>query len=416
MTSIETRVGDDETPQRGAKGHDEVETTIPPRSRINIGNALLVLASIMLVLVGAELVLRSVPRLQVQTGEGEYRYCTAIHERHRPHAAYGYTEYPGNSYFERYSTVDPWSYVRINAEGFRDNYGTNGRPVLVLGDSMTRGSLVNENETYTDLMDGWHPEWSFRNYGVGGYGQAHTIRLYEEKAPTLRHDLVIQQYSLSTDLDDNVERATLSGDTVVINIKPAVGTPKDSVKPLVRLHTFFWNHSKVYPWIYNIAVRPYFGNWDARRNIDGAIEVTHRLLTMLAKDTKSYGADLLVLVLPSWAEMAGRDDGMDPKRQRAMLKAFAEATPGVYLLDMTPVLAAEDPNRTYGIVDKHLTPYGHFVVAEALERWMVAEWPRGPMTAVTSMPARSFRPPTPIIPKCKLAEGYLELVKAAHAP
>jgi hypothetical protein len=417
MTSIETRPGDEETPLLSAvsKAHEESDAAIPQRSRINIGNILLVLASTMLVLVCAELILRSFPRLQVQTGEGEYRYCTAIHDRHRPHAAYGYTEYPGNSYFERYSTVDPWAYVRINAEGFRDNYGTNGRPVLVLGDSMTRGSLVNENETYTDLMDSWHPEWSFRNYGVGGYGQANTVRLYEEKAPSLRHDLVIQQYSLSTDLDDNVERATLSGGTVKINIKPAAGTPSDSVKPLVRLHLFFWNYSKVYPWLYNVAIRPYFGNWDARRNIDDAIEVTRRLFAKLANEAKSQGADLLVLVLPSWAEMAGRDDGMDPKAQRAMLKAFAAATPSVYLLDMTPVLAAEDPDRTYGIVDKHLTPYGHFIVAQALERWMVSEWPRGPRTTVTAMPTRSFHPSTPIVPKCKLAEGYLDLVKAPHA-
>ena len=106
----------------------------------------------------------------------------------------------------------------------------NGKPVIVLGDSMTRGTLVNENETYTDLLDLWHPDMSFRNYGIGGYGQANSIRVYEEKGQQLDHQLVVQQFSLSTDLDDNVERAALDGDSVKINIEPVAGTPKDSVK------------------------------------------------------------------------------------------------------------------------------------------------------------------------------------------
>ncbi len=89
---------------------------------------------------------------------------------------------------------------------------------------MTRGSLVNENETYTGLMDLWHPDMSFRNYGIGGYGQAHSIRVYEEKGRQLAHRLVVQQFSLSTDIDDNVERAALDGDSVKIDIKPVVGT------------------------------------------------------------------------------------------------------------------------------------------------------------------------------------------------
>jgi hypothetical protein len=412
MTSIGSESEDRDTPPH-VPGNTGTAAALPRRKPSLVGDTLLVLASLMLTLVGAELLLRAFPQLQVQTGEGEYRYCNAIQGRHRAHAAYGYTEAPGSSYFERYSPADPWSYVRINDDGFRDNYVTGGKPVLVLGDSMTRGSLVNENQTYTDLMDSWHPEWSFRNYGIGGYGQANTIRLYEEKAPALRHDLVIQQYSLSTDLDDNVERATIIGDRVDIKIKPAVGTPRDSVKPLAKIHALFWNHSKVYPWIFNTTVRPYFNNWDARRNIDSAIEVTRRLLAKLAEDTRSHQADLLLLVLPSWAEMAGRDDGMAPKQQRAMIEAFVASTPGVYLLDMTPVLAAEDPDKTYGVIDKHLTPYGHFLVAEALERWMFTAWPRGTKATV---PARAFQAPPPVIPDCSLADGYLKLVQGPHAP
>jgi hypothetical protein len=379
-----------------------------PRRKSYIGNTLLFLASIMMALAGAELVLRAFPQFQVQTGEGEFLFCSPNKTHHRPHPIFGYNEVPGSSHFERYSPVDPWYYVHTNDDGFRDNHDARGKPILVLGDSMTRGSLVNENETYVNLMDAWHPEWSFHNYGVGGYGQANSVRVYEAKSPELRHDLVIQQYSLGNDIDDNAERAKLKGDAVDITIRPAVGIATSSATPLVRIHRFFWNHSKVYPWVYSVVVRPYLNNWDARGNIDGAIEITRRLLAKLAKDAQSNNADLLLLVLPSWAEMAGRDDGMDPKRQRAMLEAFAAATPGVYLLDTTPVLAAEDPDQTYGIVDKHFTPYGQFLVAQALERWFMTKWPRGPKTAASP---HTFKASEPVIPDCSNAAAYLELAR-----
>lgn len=388
---------------------DKAAEAAPSGSSGLVGNVLLILSSMLLTLVGAELFLRTFPQFQIQTSDGEYRYCTENRIRHRPHVAFGYTEVPGSSYFERYSPADPWYYIHVNAEGFRDNYETNGRPVVVLGDSSTRGSLVNEDETFANLMDKWHPEWSFRNYGAGGYGQANAIRIYEEKAPSAPHDLVIQQYSLANDLDDNVERAVLDGDSVKITVRPATGKPKEALGPLVRIHQFFWQHSKVYPWLYNVTVRSYAENWDARRNIDGSIEITRRLLAKLAEEARANRADLLLLVLPSWAEMAGRHDGMEPMRQREMLEAFALATPNVYLLDMTSVLTTEDPDKTYGVLDKHMTAYGHFLVAQALERWMVTDWPHGPRKAA---PERIFQPPAPVIPDCSQADAYLALASS----
>lgn len=404
-----TEASEEMPPLPADAGSGKTSTKRRSRLRDYVGNLLMFTASIAVTLVGAELLLRAFPQYQFPTGEGEYLFCSPIKARHIPHPSFGYTEAPGNSYFERYSTVDPWTYVHINDEGFRDNYDTHGMPVIVLGDSMTRGSLVNENETFTDVMDAWHPEWSFRNYGVGGYGEANSIRVYEDKAPHVPHKLVIQQFSLSTDIDDNVERAKLDGDSVAIKIKSSVGAPRNSVKLTARIHLFLWSHSKIYPWFYNAAIRPYFGNWDARRDMTSALEVTRRLLAKLASEAQSNNADLLLLVLPSWSEMAGRDDGMHPAEQRAMLEQFAASVPNAYLLDMTSLLAAENPDQTYGIIDKHLTQYGHFIVAEALERWFIQEWPRGPKGTA---PARTFHANPVVIPECSRADAYLNLVKS----
>ncbi len=99
-----------------------------------LGNLLLFLTSIVLSLIVAESFLRIFPQLQNQTGEAEYLFCSSAKVRHSPHPTFGYLEVPGNSYFERFSTVDPWTYVKINDEGFRDNFDNNGKPVIVLGE------------------------------------------------------------------------------------------------------------------------------------------------------------------------------------------------------------------------------------------------------------------------------------------
>lgn len=377
-------------------------------------NALLVFASLSFSIAVLEVAFRVFPQYQVPTGEGDFVFCTTDTVRYRTHELFGYVEKPGASYFERYTPADSWSYIQVNAEGFRDNYDHEeavGETVIILGDSMTRGSLVNEYETYTSFLRRWQPEISFRNYGVGGFAQANSIRIYEEKAPELTHRLVIDQYSLGNDLNDNTGRAVLDGDSVKIVIEPAIGTPKDQVSLAVRIHLFFWRNSKTYPWFYTVVLKPFTENWDVRTDLGDTLELTRRLLVRLADDVRANQADLLLVVLPAWAEMVGRDDGMEPARQREMLQALAAKTPGLYLLDMTPAFAAEDPKRIYGVVDKHLTPYGHFLVASAIDRWMLQEWPLG---RGLSQPERRFHPGPLPVPDCGMAPVYQMMARDLH--
>jgi hypothetical protein len=138
--------------------------------------AVLAGASIVVALGGMEAFLRLVPSFQVQK-EPQQIFCTAEHRRNMPHADYGYSEVPGNVYFEKTSPVDDWYFVKINKDGFRDNYDSGAQQVIVLGDSFVRGSLVDESQQFGYLLDLWHPDIAFRNYGIGGFGQAEELRL-----------------------------------------------------------------------------------------------------------------------------------------------------------------------------------------------------------------------------------------------
>lgn len=341
-----------------------------------LGNLVLVAISILFSVVMIEVALSFFPEYQVKKREADYVFCGEAQSKYRMHPVYGYTEQPGISYFERSNEADPWIYVRINQDGFRDNWTHHGEDVLVLGDSFTRGSLVNEDEIYTSLLNEWRPDLSFRNLGMGGYGQANTLKIYEDVGK-IPHRLVIQQITLINDLDDNAERAKIEDGELVINVNPQNDKKKKEGNIVQKTHNVLWNYTNLYPIMFNNFVKPNFGYWDARKNIDGAIDLTRMLLHELAEEAKANDADLLLLVLPSWEEMSGIDSGMEPQRQREMLKGLAAEMPNVFLLDLTPAVAVNDLDRVYGINDKHMTAFGHYLIARELNSWMSKEWPRG---------------------------------------
>ncbi|MCT7376924.1 hypothetical protein [Chelativorans salis] len=372
------------------------------------GNLLLLGLSIAFVVALFETFLAAFPQFQVQANEGKYLFCSPPYTRHVEHPVFGYTESPGASYFERNSRLDPWYYVRVNEEGFRDNQSHDGERVIVLGDSMLRGTLVNEHETFASLMNQWHPDMGFHIYGVGGYGQANTLELYRDKGATLPHRLVIQQFTLPNDLDDNVERAKRAGDGIEVDFEKITAKTTESTIFLLEVHKFIWRVSSLYRIVYNFSIRSHFENWDARRDIDNALELTRRLLVALAEAARANNADLLLLAIPGWPEIVGRDDGMAPERQREMLRAFVSETANAHLLDVTPRLVEADPSRTYGVIDKHLTPYGHFLVAEVLDQWMEEGWHGGPGGIASE---REFVQQPAISPDCSLTDDYLEWVQ-----
>ncbi len=106
----------------------------PPRLRRAVAGLVLIGLSVGVGLVLMDVFLRVFPQFQVQTGTGKYIMCSRSETRHQPHPRFGYTEVPGNSYFEQFSPQDPWNYVSINEEGFRDNHPRIGDPVIVLGE------------------------------------------------------------------------------------------------------------------------------------------------------------------------------------------------------------------------------------------------------------------------------------------
>jgi hypothetical protein len=331
----------------------------------------------------------------------EQMFCSGT-QRHVPHPGYGYSGVPGNTFFEKTSPIDNWFFVHINDEGFRDNFNSGNENVIVLGDSFVRGTLVDESEQFGYLLDLWHPDIAFRTYGVGGFGQANEFRLYESLG-SIPHRLVILAYAMANDLDDNAKRARVVGSDVQLNLETQVSTAKSSF--MRDVHSEMWTRTALYPLVFRTILEPLFR--PQHRDIDNALRVTRQLLAMIADQARRNGAELLIVPIPSWNEVAGLSDGMAYDRQHAMLDEFAASTPEVSLIDTVP-LFRQDYTRNYGLADKHLSGYGQFLIATAIDRWMESERISG---SQQSGPGRQYVPASPITPDCALTAVLVQKLK-----
>jgi lysophospholipase L1-like esterase len=105
----------------------------------------------------------------------------------------------------------------VNKDGYRDEIYTLAKPkntfrIIVLGDSITFGSLVQENDRYTEVLESALNEYSTGlnyeviNFGVSGYSPTNEVAFLEEIGLDYEPDLIIIGYALNDAVSrDNVE-------------------------------------------------------------------------------------------------------------------------------------------------------------------------------------------------------------------
>ena len=103
--------------------------------------------------------------------------------------------------------------ARINSQGLRDAETPERRAgdarVLVLGDSMTFGHGVGDDETYPNQLEALFrrqgADVHVINAGIKGYGTDHAYRFFVTRLRSLRPDLVIFAF-YTNDLPDDIDR------------------------------------------------------------------------------------------------------------------------------------------------------------------------------------------------------------------
>ena len=372
------------------------------RSR-TMKNILLVALSVAFSVVVMEGFLIWKPEFQAVAPVPDRVFCAGPPGRMERHELFGWTEVPNSAYFEQTSEADGWAVHIYNADGFRDLYDSGDEHVIVLGDSFARGTLANNDESFSHLLDLWSPDVAFRNFGTGGYGTRNSLTVYEVMSSRIRHKLVVLAYFLGNDLRDNLGSHD-QADGASSPESPDGRTWRETLK---EINSTIRQGVRTYNLLYN-SVRPAFGGFDLPdHRVEEGLEITNDLVVALVNQVKSNGSELLIVALPSWNQINNYGDPEEAARQRALLARIADEWKHVHLIDMWDMIARSGVDRVYGIKDKHFSRYGHYLAATAIHDWINHEWQQGPRPGRQAPP---FQPPNaPVVPDCALIPKYRDV-------
>lgn len=347
------------------------------------------------------------PELQAENPPEAYLFCEGEARLEPLDQSSFRTEVPGSIYFERKTEADGWAVHFYNDDGFRDVLDIGAENVIVLGDSFTRGTLVNNNDTYPDLLDRWHPDVAFRNLGMGGFGTFSAAVAYRRFADRLPHRLVILGYFVGNDPLDNLasERRRLAGRDQGARAGSINGSPVATVHRALRRSR---SYSLVYMGSKKLLTAGHASLRLGPEETRQALDLTEVALTELANDVAAHGADLLVAIIPYWNEFVDDHALAFADRQRRMIRAWSAHLPHVHVLDLKDRMPEGDIRAVYGKVDKHFSRYGYYLTAKAIYEWLNHDWPQGPHGI---RPAPDFEPePKGIVsPDCADIPRYREL-------
>jgi lysophospholipase L1-like esterase len=130
----------------------------------------------------------------------------------QPHPLFGWSHIPNRDgwWFSPEFKVN----VKINSQGLRNRETPFAKPegvtrILVLGDSMTEGIQVSEEQTFCSVLESMLNKATERKYevintGVAHFGTANELLYYQNEGYKYQADLVILAFLTTNDITDNV--------------------------------------------------------------------------------------------------------------------------------------------------------------------------------------------------------------------
>lgn len=361
-------------------------------------NGALVVLSVLLILSGFEFALYS----GIVDAEAEYPHYEACEGQTtwQFHPEYGWTLRPNAVYLRQQNPIQERNLYRINSNGFRDTYDTgNNNSIIVLGDSQTAGWIVDDNRTYSHLLDKKTPETAVRNFGVPGYGTEQELVVYSNVSESIDHDLVVLGYYLGNDMTDNVDsnprrpKFTIR-DGELVRLRDAVNrtntsSNKQGGSPFANIKKFLLEHTRTFSYL-KPRIAGLMSSAGLRSNqppdgaeLDRQLRLTRALISELADRSDAEGADLLIVIIPERTEVNPENPAhYSPESgqpywnaQRQMLKELSRQNSNAHVLDLEPHFSNEPgaTNRLYGKANAHLDESGHRVTARVIYRWLVTK-------------------------------------------
>jgi len=313
--------------------------------------------------------------------------------------ATGYRLLPGGH--ARFTTAEFDTDIAINGQGVRDDEEIGPKPpgerrIVILGDSLVLSVQVQFGQTFGELLEhrlnAEQSRYRYRviNAGVQGYGPVEELLFFRKVAKAFEPDLVIVTLFVGNDAEEAVSsEPKLAGDA-----RPAVATLKEGITSRLRrivrrsmvlqilrlravaaTERFTQRLSRPEPPLQSYAADP-------APRIARGLDLTRQCVETISNEARAQGAETAVLLMPARFQVDDADYGRlreavsqagGELRRDAASERFDAALASLPLprLDALPALRAALPGPDLFFQQTvHLTPRGHQVVADALERFL----------------------------------------------
>ena len=327
----------------------------------------------------------------------------------------GYRLRPGTE--TRFKTSEFETDIRINAEGTRDNEigpkAPNERRVVVLGDSIVMAIQVPLVQTFCKRLedrlnaDRLAGPYHYRviNAGVQGYGPVEELLFYQHVVQRFDPDVVLVGLFVGNDAMEAADSAPKlrEGRTPAARTRENVGVwlrrivRRSMVLQIIRLRAvgFLERLGKARP--IDRALTMYLPSTPP--DMERGLGVTRECVTSIAALAEQHGARTGIVLLPARFQVADDDyarlkeavaESGETLVRDAATERFARALSGLPLplMDALPLLRNSPRRAELFFQDTvHLTPLGHQVLADGLERFLLESRLLEPASAAPVAPA-----------------------------
>lgn len=363
---------------------------------------LLVLVGLLIPLIFGEILLRVAGAVL----PGDYQTVSFA----EAHPEFGRRNRPGAGWKK---TDEFTSWIEINSKGLRGAEIDYPKPageyrILVTGDSFTFAEQVNQDETFTQLLENRlnaEAGGNFRvlNAGSNGWATANEAVYLTKEGVRFKPDLVVVALYLGNDISDNYRRIATTFNAVEADLKLRGADSFEGPRRILR-------QSEVYT-VFESGVLAKLPWWNddggssssdrrAPRTLEEAQEawaISESLLDRMRDVSESQGARFMVVVVPSALSVAQRgaaavrendddeeeeegdessNDDIKPgfEDPHGSLAALLEQNGMVGLDLLSPLRRADSrtKERLYYRQNAHWTAEGHAVAAEELYEFLIA--------------------------------------------
>ena len=238
--------------------------------------------------------------------------------------------------------------------------------VLMLGDSITFGSGVRDEETFCALMARRH---DVVNLGVEGYGTDQELLKLEREGLAYHPDVVVLNFTVANDIWnvrsrwDEVTRLpkpyfTLEGGAPVLHREHLRRSP------LGRVAQWISDYSALYDLVRPVLPERTVLVESRALSPNEGLRLTVALISRMRAATAAAGARFVVVLHPDEATFEGRSSVADSLTQRLESVGISAVT-SLAASYRGSGLAYDRIARDY---TGHLTPLGHRMAAEEIER------------------------------------------------